>query len=125
MAAALSVFPNDALREPIIEDRRDAHPATLRRAVAYSDDNAHRDIAVADIAAPRPSPSAPCSMPSAGTSAPRRPRTCTGCVSSTLIAALGPRPVPSPKSPVVGVFPTAVASVSYQAVYGRPPVLGT
>ncbi|MFI5914891.1 helix-turn-helix transcriptional regulator [Dactylosporangium sp. NPDC051541] len=51
VAAALTAFPNDAVHEPTIEDRRDAHPATLRRAVAYIDDNAHRDITVADIAA--------------------------------------------------------------------------
>ena len=30
--------------------RADAHPNTLRRAVAFVDENAHRDISVADIA---------------------------------------------------------------------------
>ena len=49
-AVALSVFPNNAPTDPAIEDRRDAHPATLRRAVAFIDENAHRDIAIADIA---------------------------------------------------------------------------
>jgi hypothetical protein len=43
-AAALSAFPNTAVLEPTIEDRNDAHPATLRRAAAFMDDNAHRDI---------------------------------------------------------------------------------
>lgn len=38
--AALAVFPT-------IEDRHDAHTATLCRAVAFIDDNAHRDIAAA------------------------------------------------------------------------------
>ncbi|GAB7048502.1 helix-turn-helix transcriptional regulator [Catenuloplanes indicus] len=49
-STALSVFPHDGLTEPTIEDRRDAHPASLRRAVAFIDDNAHRDISPADIA---------------------------------------------------------------------------
>jgi AraC-like DNA-binding protein len=49
-ATALAVFPNTAGRDPTIEDRHDAHPAALRRAVAYIDANAHRDIAAADIA---------------------------------------------------------------------------
>jgi AraC-like DNA-binding protein len=50
-ATALAVFPNNALTDPTIEDRHDAHPATVRRAVAFIDDNAHRDITIADIAA--------------------------------------------------------------------------
>jgi AraC-like DNA-binding protein len=49
-AAALSVFPNNALREPTIEDRLDAHPRSLRRAVAFIEENAERDISSADIA---------------------------------------------------------------------------
>ena len=51
IAAALATFPNNALHEPTIEDRRDAHPTALRRAVRYIDDNAHRDISARDIAA--------------------------------------------------------------------------
>ncbi len=50
-ATALATFPNNALIDPTIEDRHDAHPVTLRRAVAFIDENAHRDITVADIAA--------------------------------------------------------------------------
>jgi transcriptional regulator GlxA family with amidase domain len=50
-AAVLAAFPNTALSEPTIEDRRDSHPRTLRRAIAYIDDHAHEDIGVADIAA--------------------------------------------------------------------------
>ncbi|WP_218952445.1 helix-turn-helix transcriptional regulator [Amycolatopsis anabasis] len=50
-AAALTAFPNTALVDPTIEDRHDAHPATLRRAIAFIDDHAHLDISVADIAA--------------------------------------------------------------------------
>jgi transcriptional regulator GlxA family with amidase domain len=50
-AVALSVFPNNARTDPTIEDRRDAHPATLGRAVAFIDENAQRDITIADIAA--------------------------------------------------------------------------
>ncbi|WP_153040642.1 helix-turn-helix domain-containing protein [Actinoplanes sp. TFC3] len=49
--ATLVTFPNTALTEPTIEDRHDAHPASLRRATAFIDDNAHRDISPADIAA--------------------------------------------------------------------------
>jgi AraC-like DNA-binding protein len=49
-SAALCAFPNNSVQEPTIEDRRDAHPATLRRAIDYIDDNAHRDISAADIA---------------------------------------------------------------------------
>ncbi|MFI7677389.1 helix-turn-helix transcriptional regulator [Actinophytocola sp. NPDC049390] len=50
-AAVLTAFPNTALREPTIEDRHDSHPRTLRRAIAFIDDNAHEEITVADIAA--------------------------------------------------------------------------
>jgi AraC-like DNA-binding protein len=50
-ATALAVFPNNALSDPTIEDRRDAHPATVRRAASFIEDNAHRDISLADIAA--------------------------------------------------------------------------
>ncbi|WP_432993835.1 helix-turn-helix transcriptional regulator [Dactylosporangium sp. CA-233914] len=50
LATALSTFPSNALSTPTIEDRRDAHPATLRRAVAFIDANAHRDIGPADVA---------------------------------------------------------------------------
>jgi AraC-like DNA-binding protein len=48
---ALAAFPSDVVRDPTIEDRRDAHPAALRRAIAVIDGNAHRDISAADIAA--------------------------------------------------------------------------
>ena len=51
VATALTVFPNNTRTDPTIEDRRDAHPATIRRAIAFIEENAHRDIAVADIAA--------------------------------------------------------------------------
>jgi AraC-like DNA-binding protein len=50
-ATALSAFPNNSVREPTGEERRDAHPTTLRRAVGFIDDNAHLDISAADIAA--------------------------------------------------------------------------
>jgi AraC-like DNA-binding protein len=51
LATALATFPNTVTREPGIEDRRDAHPVTLRRAVAFIDANAHRDVSPADVAA--------------------------------------------------------------------------
>jgi AraC-like DNA-binding protein len=49
-AAALTVFPNNAYTDPTIEDRHDAHPATLRRAIAFIEEHADQDIGVADIA---------------------------------------------------------------------------
>ncbi|SEG99878.1 AraC-type DNA-binding protein [Nonomuraea solani] len=49
--AALAVFPNTALGLPTIEDRHDAHPATLRRALTYIDDHPGHDLSPADIAA--------------------------------------------------------------------------
>ncbi|EOD70491.1 helix-turn-helix domain-containing protein [Amycolatopsis vancoresmycina] len=51
MATTLAAFPNTALTDPTIEDRHDAHPDTLRRAVAFIESHAERDITVADIAA--------------------------------------------------------------------------
>jgi AraC-like DNA-binding protein len=50
VATALATFPNTALTDPTIEDRHDAHPATLRRAIAFIESNADGDIGVADIA---------------------------------------------------------------------------
>jgi AraC-like DNA-binding protein len=50
VATALAAFPNNALTEPTIEDRHDGHEATLHRAMAFIDDNAHRDITIAEIA---------------------------------------------------------------------------
>ncbi|WP_433296044.1 helix-turn-helix domain-containing protein [Actinoplanes sp. CA-030573] len=50
-AVTLTTFANTALTDPTIEDRHDAHPDCLRRAIAFIDDNAHRDISAADIAA--------------------------------------------------------------------------
>jgi AraC-like DNA-binding protein len=50
-AVTLATFPNTALTDPTIEDRHDAHPATLRRAMTFIEENAHRDIAIIDIAA--------------------------------------------------------------------------
>ncbi|GAA4605305.1 AraC-like DNA-binding protein [Actinoplanes octamycinicus] len=50
-ATALTVFPNNARTGPSIGDRHDAHPATVRRAVAFIDDHTRTDISVADVAA--------------------------------------------------------------------------
>ncbi len=49
--AVLATFPNTATLDPTIEDRHDAHPRTLRRAIAFIEDNAHEDLTVAEIAA--------------------------------------------------------------------------
>jgi AraC-like DNA-binding protein len=51
LATALATFPSNLSDEPAIEERHDAHPATLRRAVAFIDANADRDISPADVAA--------------------------------------------------------------------------
>jgi AraC-like DNA-binding protein len=50
VATALATFPNNAFTDTSAEDRRDGSPPTLRRAVAFIDENARRDITVADIA---------------------------------------------------------------------------
>jgi AraC-like DNA-binding protein len=50
-AATLETFPHTALLDPTIEDRHDAHPQTLRRAIAFIEANPHHDISTADIAA--------------------------------------------------------------------------
>ncbi|MFI5841235.1 helix-turn-helix transcriptional regulator [Catenuloplanes sp. NPDC051500] len=50
-AAALSTFPSTMLHDPTIEDRHDAHPAMLRRAVAFIESQADGEIGLADIAA--------------------------------------------------------------------------
>lgn len=49
-ATALATFPNTATTEPTNRDRHDAHPDTLRRAIAFIDANPDIDITIADIA---------------------------------------------------------------------------
>ncbi|MEV4826586.1 AraC family transcriptional regulator [Micromonospora sp. NPDC049274] len=49
-AAALAIFPNTAFTDETAEDRRDASTATLRRAVAFMEENADRDISATDVA---------------------------------------------------------------------------
>jgi transcriptional regulator GlxA family with amidase domain len=46
-----SASPGSALRDLAAQDRFDSSPATLRRAVAFIDEHAGRDLTVADIAA--------------------------------------------------------------------------
>ncbi|MFG1738640.1 helix-turn-helix transcriptional regulator [Micromonospora chalcea] len=48
--AALAVFPNTALTDPTRQDRRDAGAPALHRAIAFMEENAHRDISPADVA---------------------------------------------------------------------------
>ena len=50
-ATALTVFPSTALGPLAPRDRRDASTATVRRASAFIDEHAARDITVPDIAA--------------------------------------------------------------------------
>lgn len=49
-ATALAIFPNTIAPPPVAADGSDAHPGTLRRAVAFIDANCDRDIGLADIA---------------------------------------------------------------------------
>jgi AraC-like DNA-binding protein len=49
-ASVLNTFPNTALTDPTSTDRNDAKPVLLRRAISFIDENAHADIAIADIA---------------------------------------------------------------------------
>ena len=50
-ASVLAAFPNTALTEPTGADRQDAHPAALRRALAYLEDHADQPVTVAGVAA--------------------------------------------------------------------------
>lgn len=49
-ATVLSTLPNTAVLEPTAADRHDAHPDTVRRALAYMESHLREDIAVTDIA---------------------------------------------------------------------------
>jgi AraC-like DNA-binding protein len=49
-AATLAAFPSTADADPTIEDRRDAHSLTARRASEFIDANAWRDITIKEIA---------------------------------------------------------------------------
>jgi AraC-like DNA-binding protein len=49
-ATTLATFPSNALLDPTIEDRHDAHPPTLRRAIAFIESHPDQDLTVVDIA---------------------------------------------------------------------------
>jgi AraC-like DNA-binding protein len=49
-ATALTVFPNTVTAEADTQNRRDASTATVRRAVAFIDEHAEKDVSVNDIA---------------------------------------------------------------------------
>ncbi|KMO72903.1 AraC family transcriptional regulator [Mycolicibacterium chubuense] len=49
-AVVLSTLPSNAVVEPTATDRTDAKPELLRRAVAFIDDSADRDVTLVDIA---------------------------------------------------------------------------
>lgn len=48
---ALAVLPSTAVLAPTVEDRHDAHPRTLRRALAHIEAHPQHDLTVAEIAA--------------------------------------------------------------------------
>ena len=52
-AAVLYTFPNTALSEPTTSDRHDAHPETVRRAVAFIETDPARQMTLTEIAADR------------------------------------------------------------------------
>jgi AraC-like DNA-binding protein len=49
-ACVLNTYPNTAVTDPTAQDSHDAHPDTLRRAMAFIEEHAHEDITPADIA---------------------------------------------------------------------------
>jgi AraC-like DNA-binding protein len=49
-ATVLAIFPNTAVAEPAAADSVDAHPSTLRRAIAFVEAHCDQDISLADIA---------------------------------------------------------------------------
>jgi hypothetical protein len=59
-ATALATFPNNTVTEPTSDDRHDAHPATVRRAVAFIDEHAQEDITATGIVTWTPVPPATC-----------------------------------------------------------------
>ncbi|MEU5159446.1 AraC family transcriptional regulator [Streptomyces sp. NPDC020875] len=50
-ASVLHAFPHTAVTDPTAQDRSDARPAALRRAIAYLESHADQDISVGDVAA--------------------------------------------------------------------------
>ena len=50
-ATVLAVFPNAGITSPAARDRTDASPATVRRATAFIEEHAARDISIAEVAA--------------------------------------------------------------------------
>ncbi|MFH9349534.1 helix-turn-helix transcriptional regulator [Kitasatospora sp. NPDC017646] len=50
-ASVLAALPHSARTEPVPADRSDATPETLRRAIAFIEANADREVSLADIAA--------------------------------------------------------------------------
>lgn len=50
-AVTLATYPSTARTDPTSQERRDAHPHTLRRAITYIEANAERDITLQEIAA--------------------------------------------------------------------------
>lgn len=100
---------------PTPEDHHDAHPATVRRAIAYIDTHLGHAIALVDIAAAaHVSTRARCNTPSADTSAPHPWATCDRAASTPHTAnswpPTPPAAPPSPPSPPAGASPTPAAS---------------
>ncbi|WP_327151901.1 helix-turn-helix transcriptional regulator [Nocardia sp. NBC_01329] len=50
-ATVLATMPTTAVTEPAATDRRDAHPETVRRAVAYLESHLHEDVTITEVAA--------------------------------------------------------------------------
>ncbi|MFD0431492.1 AraC family transcriptional regulator [Streptomyces zhihengii] len=109
-AVALAALPS-TLRDdgPRPADSRDAGTATLRRAMAFIEENAHRDIGLADIATAVCVTPARSSTRSGGTRPPLRSAICAGCAWPSPTATSGrPRRTrrASRASPPGGASPT-------------------
>lgn len=93
VATVLAVFPSNVLSDPTIEDRHDAHPATLIRAKAFIDEHAHTDICSRPRAAHRHRRRLPLGI------SQQQP------VQRLLPPRLRPHPHPDPPPPLVGWGP--------------------
>ncbi|MFD0427682.1 hypothetical protein ACFQ60_04080 [Streptomyces zhihengii] len=92
-AVTLSALPNTTMDDGLgWPGNHDAGPETLRRATAFIEDNAHRDIGLADIAAAVFVTPALSSTRSAAMPTPPHSATCGACGFSTPTPTSSPQP---------------------------------
>ncbi|MEI4271786.1 helix-turn-helix transcriptional regulator [Klenkia sp. LSe6-5] len=124
-AVTLSTFSNDLVPAARPPDRPDAHPATLRRAVAFIESSAHQPIGLTDIA------QAACVTPRAVQLAFRRHLDCTPMQYLRRARLAAAHDELTAAIPDDGTTVAAVAtrwgwdpprfSQAYRATYGVPP----